>query len=102
MRQNVLLLRNSKLSNKLCKRLNTDFGCKSAFGCNLACPLWIAAQIEMLMNSKGMTLGEAYKATIRMFVGNDEDKMKILVEAIKKEKEYPESKSLREVLNENK
>ena len=97
----VTLLRDNKKFRKLCTRLNKDFGCKSAFGCSIACPLWIAKEIEWLINIKGMTLGEAYKATIRSFVGNEDDKMKIFVEAIKREKDYPE-KTMIEIITDMK
>ena len=84
------LLRDSKQFNKLCRRLNGDFGCKEAFGCSISCPLWIAKEVEFLCNEKRMTLGEAYRATIRQFDCDKEKRREIIAGAINKNREYPD------------
>jgi len=64
-------------------------GCKDAFMCHISCPLWIAREVESLMNNKQMTLGEAYKATLRMQIENAV-KRKLLRNSMLKDKGYPE------------
>lgn len=53
---------------------NKIFGCRDLFGCRVACPLWRAREVEFLCNEKGMTLGEAHRATVRTHLTEPEVK----------------------------
>jgi hypothetical protein len=59
------ILRDEKTFNKFCVKEDKVFGCKSMFGCTIACPLYRAKMVEYLINEKGMTIGEAHKACLR-------------------------------------
>ncbi len=101
MRKPTVLTREPKLFAKLCKKINNDFGCKLAFRCSVACPLFIAREVEWLMNYKGATLGEAYKMALRANIGDNNDKKAILREAIRKDKpDYP-MKPFKEIKDDN-
>jgi len=84
----VDLLRDQRLLNKLCKKINKDFDCKDAFGCGLSCPLWIANEGQLLMNTKDLELGEAYRLTVRESI-SPHDAQKILQEHTQEKKPYP-------------
>lgn len=86
--QNVSLLRDPRLFNKLCQKINRDFGCKDAHMCNVACPVWIFRETEYLMNSKGMTLGEAYRACLRAEL-TEKEKRAVIKDYMQEQKEYP-------------
>ena len=60
------LLREPKLFSKFCAKFNKDFKCKSTLGCEVVCPIYWMREIEILMNTKRVTLGEAYKMTGRI------------------------------------
>jgi len=85
------ILSNPKDFNRLCTKLNKDFGCKEAFGCSISCPLFIAREVEFLANYKGMTIGEAYRATLHESI-DIKDAKKIIKEAvIGPKQEYPDT-----------
>ena len=63
------LLRNAKQFNKFCKRFNTDFKCKSAFGCSTVCPLYWFREIDIMMEQKNLSLGDAYRLMVRKEIG---------------------------------
>lgn len=67
------ILVDDKLFNKFCEKENKIFGCQDAFGCNIACPLFRARLVEFLYNEKGMTIGEAHKASVRMNLTTEEE-----------------------------
>ncbi len=65
-------MEDQRLLRKFCLSLDRHIGCKGAYGVNQnchsqceTCPLSLAEQAMFLMNYKGMTLGEAVKATVR-------------------------------------
>jgi hypothetical protein len=64
-KQQGYILRNNALFSKFCAKENKLFGCQDLYGCRIGCPLWRAREVEYLYNEKGMTIGEAHKATIR-------------------------------------
>lgn len=69
--------------------MDRTFGCKEAYMCNIACPLWIAFHIESLMNEKNYTIGEAFRQTIREAVDKG-DGRRIIADALKSgTKVYP-------------
>jgi len=88
-RKSDILLKPREM-DKFCKRMDRDFGCKKAFGCNLVCPLWLAREVEWLMNNKGVTMKEAYRSTVRSYVGTEEEKRQILLDAVEGNNIYPE------------
>jgi len=55
----TLLLRDRAARKKLCRKLNKDTQCKTQRGCE-NCPITIFARVEMLVNSKRLSIGEAY------------------------------------------
>jgi len=55
----ILLLRDRAARKKLCRKLNKDTQCKTQRGCE-GCPVTIFARVEMLVNSKKLSIGEAY------------------------------------------
>ena len=92
----ISIFQDSKLHKKLCVRLNRTFGCQEAFDCHIACPLWIAFQVEALMNDKNIPLGEAYRLTLRQ--GIDELEGRRIMRDIMKNKNNPYPiKSLEEI-----
>ena len=64
-KKDVFILMDESVFNKFCTKENKVFGCKDVFGCKIACPLYRAREVEYLMNEKGMTLGDAHRASIR-------------------------------------
>ena len=78
---------------KFCTKNDRAFGCKAAFNCYVSCPLWLAREVEFLTNEKGMTIGEAHKASLRSVI-EEKDKADIMKEAVQGamqgQKEYPE------------
>ena len=89
------LLRDPRLFNKLCQKINADFGCRGGFSCNISCPAFVFKECEWLMNNKGMTLGDAYRVTIRAHIHED-DKKVIKKELVTPKEEYPK-RSWREI-----
>ncbi len=55
----TLLLRDRAARKKLCRKINRDTQCKTKRGCE-TCPVTIFARVELLVNSKRLTIGEAY------------------------------------------
>ena len=91
MKQSVSIIKDQKYFNKFCVKMNGTFGCKEAFSIHgecLTCPLWLAREVEYGMNEKGMTLGEALKASLRGAIP-EEDALKIIGAYMKPKKEYP-------------
>jgi len=76
--------------------MDKHYGCKRAFGTSrndygqcLSCPLATAEQAQWLMRYKGMTMGEAVKATVRLPVSREEGQE--IIKTYEKPKEpYPE------------
>jgi len=62
------LLSDDRSLAKFCAKNDKEFGCKAAFMCGVSCPLWIANEVQMLVNEKGMTIGEAHRACLRAYV----------------------------------
>lgn len=89
----VSIIQDSRLRNKFCSRMERTFGCKKAFMCNIACPLWIAFHVECLMNDKNLQLGEAFRLTIRESIdeGTGRRIIKDIVE--NRGKEYPDRRN---------
>lgn len=77
MNETLYLLRDEKTFNKLCQKINKDFRCQDLYMCNVCCPLWIAREVELAMNEKKMSMGEAYRSSTRASL-SDEEKRKIL------------------------
>lgn len=85
----VSILGSTKSFNKFCTKQNKIFGCKDAFMCNVSCPAWIIFYMQLLMNEKGYTQGEAHRQTIRESIEKG-DGRKIIKDAMTKgTKEYP-------------
>jgi hypothetical protein len=55
----TLLLRDRAARKKLCRKINRDTQCKTKRGCE-TCPVTIFARVEMEVNNKHLTIGEAY------------------------------------------
>ena len=55
----IFLLRDGAARKKLCRKINKDFQCKARDKCE-KCPITIFSRVEFLVNSKRMTIGEAY------------------------------------------
>lgn len=53
---------------KLCVKEDKIFGCQCNYGCRISCPLWRAREVQWLVNNKGMTIGEAHRATLREYL----------------------------------
>lgn len=68
----ISILKEERSFNKFCQFENRIFGCQASYGCRVACPLWRAREVEYLINEKGMTIGEAHKASIREELTKDE------------------------------
>lgn len=81
-------VRNHKERNKFCIRKNKDYGCKDAYMCNISCPFWHWHDIILLMDSKNIPFGEAYRLSERISV-TAEDRRKIFRDRIGNKKEYP-------------
>jgi len=64
-REKISIIDNPGDMKKFCAKENKVFGCECSYGCRVACPLWRAMQVQYLVNEKGMTIGEAHKASIR-------------------------------------
>jgi hypothetical protein len=85
----IYILRDQKLLRKFCNLRDRDFKCRSAFKCGTQiCGVDQLNQVEYLMNIKGMSLGEAYKASISSSLG--EAGPEIIQELGKPKREYPE------------
>ena len=64
----VSLLDDQRKFNKLCQKINKDYKCVEAFGCDTCqnvCPAQIFNEVQLLMNCKGLYMGEAYRLTQR-------------------------------------
>ena len=85
----VNIIKNAKLRKKFCKRMDKTFGCKEAYMCNIACPLWLAFHVEYLMEEKNYTLGEAFRQTTRLAIDEGEGRRIIRDAIINGQKEYP-------------
>jgi hypothetical protein len=64
----ISILQEESSLNKFCIKENKVFGCQDNYGCRIACPLWRARYVEYLVNEKGMTIGEAHRASLRLFL----------------------------------
>lgn len=84
------LLSDQKLFNKICRKINSDYNCADAFACSISCPAWIMNEAQMLMNCKGLTLGEAYRMTQRGSLEMN-DALKVIREIKEGKRFYPES-----------
>lgn len=74
-RVNNCPLCNLPLFAKFCKRMDKEFGCKSAFGCAtdaymncLTCPLAMAFSVKHLMDIKKLPLGESFRLCQRQSI----------------------------------
>lgn len=86
---NTSILKSPKLRHKFCGCMEKVFGCKNAFMCSVACPLWIAFHTECLMNDKNYPLGEAFRQTIREAISKGEGRKIIKDIILNKDKPYP-------------
>jgi len=73
-KKQVHILRDQKLLNKFCRRRNKDYGCADIFGCQIACPLAHANEIEYQMNIKNLSLGIAYRSFEWQSISHEEGK----------------------------
>jgi hypothetical protein len=55
----TLLLRDRSARKKLCRKISKDSQCKAKTGCE-TCPVTIFSRVEFLVNSKRLSIGEAY------------------------------------------
>ena len=55
----TLLLHDRAARKKLCRKINRDTSCKTKRGCE-TCPVTIFGRVELLVNSKRLSIGEAY------------------------------------------
>lgn len=81
-RENIRLLREPTRFAKFCSKNDKVFGCRQAFACYVSCPLWMAREVEFLVNEKGMTIGEAHRACMREHIF-EKDKKAIIKETVK-------------------
>jgi hypothetical protein len=68
----IYILQDNKSFTKFCAFEDRVFGCREIYGCHIACPLWRARAVEQLCNEKGMTIGEAHKASLRLILTDRE------------------------------
>lgn len=85
----ISILNSTKLRGKFCVRMNKTFGCKDAYMCNIACPLWLAFHVEYLMNEKNYSIGEAFRQTIREAIDMGDGRRIIRNHIKNKDKPYP-------------
>jgi len=83
-------IRDNKERNKFCIRQNKDYGCRDAYMCNVSCPIWHWHQTIILMDSKNLSFGEAYRLSERVSV-EPEERRKIFRDRIGSKKEYPKN-----------
>jgi hypothetical protein len=87
------ILREPGSFQKFCVKMDKAFGCRMAFDCNISCPLWFAREVQFLVNEKGMTIGEAHRACMRVDVPDKKAK-EIIRDAVLGEingkRSYPE------------
>ena len=74
--------------------MEKTFGCRKAFMCNVACPLWIAFHVECLMNDKNLPLGEAFRLTLRESI--DKGKGRRIIKDIVENRDKPYPDKMRE------
>lgn len=77
----VSILQDNKYFTKFCGFEDRVFGCRKIYGCHIACPLWRARCVEELCNDKGMTIGEAHKASLRLIL-TDRERVASLVASL--------------------
>ena len=85
-------IRDNKSRNKFCIRQNKDYGCRDAYMCHVSCPLWHWHQIILLMDSKNLPFGEAYRLSERVSI-EPEDRRKVFRDRIGSKEEYPRERS---------
>ena len=83
-------IRDNKSRNKFCIRQNKDYGCRDAYMCHISCPLWHWHQTIILMDSKNLSFGEAYRLSERSSP-TPEERRKIFRDRIGAKKEYPKN-----------
>ena len=82
-------IRNNRARSKFCAKMNTIFGCRDVYMCNIACPLYLWGEAIRLMDEKNLPMGEAVRLSIRAEIAR-EDGRKIIREAVSGEKKvYP-------------
>lgn len=59
------IIKNRKYLNKFCERRDKLFNCRKVYGCNVSCPLWHLIETQRLMDLKNLSLGEAFRISIR-------------------------------------
>ena len=85
MQKRVDLLNDEFSFAKFCSKENRAFQCKDNYMCTVSCPLFRARQVQMLVNEKGMTIGEAHRASLHQAIDEKLAK-KIIREAVTGEK----------------
>lgn len=85
MKETIDLLRNPKSFNKLCQKINKDYKCGDLYMCTVCCPAYIFRETQRLIDSKGMSLGDAYRGTQRMSL-TEEEKRKIIREILREKR----------------
>lgn len=95
MKYRACILEDPRLLRKFCQSMDRNYGCFRAFGTSSdslgeckSCPLATAEKVMWLMQFKGMTMGEAVKATLRGPYGYAEAKETLAAHAREKEP-YP-------------
>lgn len=88
MQETRIDIRNHKARNKFCLKMNKFFGCKDAYLCNISCPFYLWYETVLLMDSKNLSLGEAFRLSTRQSI-TPEERRKIFRDRIGAKKEYP-------------
>ena len=88
MQEKRIDIRNHKIRNKFCIKMNKFFGCREAYLCNISCPLYLWCEVVLLMETKNLPLGEAFRLSTRKSL-TAEERRKIFRDNVGDKKEYP-------------
>ena len=89
MTENILdLIHDERSRKKFCSLLERDFDCKRAFGCSVACPLALAWLVTDLVENKNLSIGQAYRLSVRESISYEES-VNIIREALEERELYP-------------
>jgi len=87
--QKRVSVRDHKSRNKFCDRMDRIFGCRGAYLCNISCPFYLWYEVVLLMDSKNLPLGEAFRLSLRASIGKGE-RQEIFRDTLEnKGKDYP-------------
>ncbi len=88
MKERKVDIRDHKARNKFCIKMDRLFGCRNAFMCSISCPYYLWYETVMLMDSKNLPLGEAFRLSTRKSP-TAEERRKIFGDMVESKKEYP-------------